>query len=213
MWTLTVVLILLLGALWVFAPRIIKKPSLHTYDVRIYVSRFRARTAVFAFILYLVGWLGGGGYLSYTGIIAWSGAILYLSPMFLIEARGEPPGSVYNEIIMRCRGFFGQRIMIATISALSLLKCEDGVVLEAAIILSLLNVGWTLIPTVFFTNPRWWQPRLVSRGRNIAYLLLTIATIVALICVGAWRPCLFLEAYLLYILLVAHIFGPKFKKI
>jgi len=214
MWTLTVVLILVLVALWVFAPKIIIKPNLpdHTYDIRMYVARFRVRTAVFAFLLYLIGWMGDEGYLSYSGVIAWTGGILFLSPLFLIEARGEQPGSLYNEIVMRCRGFFGQRIMIATISGMSLLECGE-VTTEAAIILSALNVMWTLIPTVLFTKPRWWDPRGVPRGRDVTYLVTTVSTIVALVVVGAWKHCLFLEFYLLYILLIAAMVGKKYNKI
>lgn len=213
MWTLTVVLILVLVALWVFAPKIIIKPNLpdHTYDIRMYVARFRVRAAGFAFVIYVIGWCGNEGYISDWAMIAWTGGILFLSPPFLIEARGEPPGSVYNEIVMRCRGFVGQRIMIATISGLSLLKCGE-VATEAAIVLSTLNVMWTFIPTLFFTKPRWWQPGPISPARNIAYWTAAIITIAALISVGAGKHCLFLELYLLYLLVTATMFKKKVNK-
>lgn len=210
MWTLTLVIDVILGVLWLLAPKIILKPDLpnHTYDIRIYVARFKVRIAVFAFVIYLIGWFESEGYISDWAMIALTGGILFLSPPFLIEARGEPPGSLYNEIVMRCRGFVGQRIIIATISGLSLLKCGD-VTTEATIILSALNVMWTLIPTVLFAKPRWWQPGTIPPGRNLAYWVAAIAAIVALIAVGAGKHCLFLELYLLYLLVMSTMFKKK----
>ncbi len=209
--TLTFIFLSIFGALWLLAPKIIVKPNLlpnHTYDIRIYIARFKVRIAVFAFVIYLIGWLEGEGYISDWAMIALTGGILFLSPPFLIEARGEPPGSLYNEIVMRCRGFVGQRILIATISALSSLKC-GGFTTEAAIILLILNIVWTLIPTVLFTKPRWWQPGPIPLGRRLAYWVAAIVAIAALIFVGAWRCCLFIEIYLIYLLVTSTLFKKK----
>ena len=85
---ITLILVFILGVLWLLAPKIILKPDLpnHTYDIRIYVARFRRTLLTTTILLEILSSLPfGNPYLT----LIFADLVLIFSTAFLVEFRGN----------------------------------------------------------------------------------------------------------------------------